>query len=384
MFVGLGCCSARLKESAYRSDGGLGSFPFVKCGSSEFERPVSAITVGSTGSNLIYIDGALVVFLNRVDVTADIAHDGFTSQILDLSTKVAKLYPFIDYIEKEDGLSDAFILGHTGIQCSLMRVSMNSMVVPAEVACIVSTFSIIDEVDSFSCANHLRNSKLLLCGTKSGTVHVVSTCDGPDLGKCLYSMEPLFSSKNACISDITNDSRFVYISTDEVPEIIVYRIPEISKDPLTESMRINLSVPNHIVPLYIKSVLRPFSTHISNGSSNPDQPPSGALYFRTDRAIARYSFDSSSVVSYETFDAKQLFLGPFDNGPIMSVDVEDDRISCWESVRGRLVRSSEVTVKGVVQVLVSPNRQKPCLFVVTKNFLGKYFLETWGLRGVNN
>ena len=204
--------------------------------------------------------------------------------------------------------------------------------------------------------------------------------DNDNFGEPVHSFDPLFSIKGACISDITCDGQYVYVCTDEVPEILVYTVELTSKN-LVQAQSISLSIPNLIFPLQVKSLLRPFSSLLADTSRDS---PSGSLYVRTDRVIARYSLDTSKVVAYEVFDASQLFFGPFDNGPVMSVDMTNERMTCWENVCGRLRRSSEAKIDGIVQVVVSPNREIPRLFVVTKNEQGQYFLQTWGLRGLVN
>jgi len=379
MFTGLACCSTRLKESAYRSNGGLGSFPFAKCTSTVLQRSISAIAVGSSGSVVVYVDeSCLVLCIVPSDTSSTDILTSPPSQILDLSTKVAKLYPFIDFTETDSDHGTIVIFGHTGIHFSLILFAIDSTMVPAGVDCKPSVHS-ISESDSFSCAASVRGSRLVICGTTSGRIHVVSS-DNDDFGNPVHSFEPLFSVKGACISDITCDGQYVYVCTDEVPEILVYTVDLTSKN-LVQAQSISLSIPNLIFPLQIKSLLRPFSSLLADTSRHS---PSGSLYVRTDRVIARYSLDTSKVVAYEVLDASQLFFGPFDNGPVMSVDMANERMACWENVCGRLRRSSEAKIDGIVQVVVSPNRQIPRLFVVTKNEQGQYFLQTWGLRGLVN
>ena len=375
MLTGIGCCSVRLKGSEYRADGGPGCFPFVRRTGVSFSERLFVVAASSSGRSAVCVGTTDVVFLGDFALHQGGIDDSASKLSVNLATKVAKLYPFVDLIQLDQEHSAIFLLGHSGLGCSAHRLSFSvNNNHPVVTECLTSPHTIF-ESDSFSCAVRLQSVPAVIIGTSQGTVYTVSL--GSDFGRVINSFEPGFSVKSPSISDMTSDTRFLYISTDEVPEIIVYACKEGSPD-LTQIQLINLTIPSVIFPIQVKSIMRPFSSLARDSLDKP----SGSLYVRTDRLIARYSFESSSVVTFEVYDTHQLFFGPFDNGPVMSID--EDCVAVWENVCGRLRRSSQMHVNGILQVAVSRNRDQPGLFVLTQTDDGKFYLETWDPRGSTN
>ena len=200
MFTAFGCCSARIKGSHYRSDGGLGSFPFV--------RDIRPNRIGSSSTSAFETMGNLLILVVgcSIRLLSPTAHDDETctlnGQCFDLSSEMAKLYPYLACQEQSDNRLELLVVGHTGVQCKLLRVSFDTSSCPSTSELFVSANTIFDS-DCLTCAVTIRSISCVLCGSTTGSIAIVNI--GDDFGKREALVQPQFSIHNARITDMKAD-----------------------------------------------------------------------------------------------------------------------------------------------------------------------------------
>jgi len=229
------------------------------------------------------------------------------------------------------------------------------------------------EPNSYSVGHQLFDNTVII-GTNKGTLHVVDSMTGD-----VIRSQNLFKEDSMpVITSICSDNDHIYVSTDEKPIVYVFSIGTlVGKTQASPILEIQLAIPSIQFPIIIKSLLRPGTTHLITSGSLP----TGSLYVQTDRIILRYSFESESVACFDVFESRNLLAGPFDNGPLMSIEYGSDKFCTIESIGSRYRVSSDVRINNLFTATVSPARDKPRIWTLRfDDSSRRILLGSWGLR----
>ena len=127
--------------------------------------------------------------------------------------------------------------------------------------------------------------------------------------------------------------------------------------------------------MYIHALVRP--------PSYTSSTPLGSLFIESDRLIAQINLENKSVSGgqHTIYSCSSLVYGPFDNGPLISVEGQT-KLVAWQT-GNHLKVSSEAICEGVIKVCVSPSRECPRIYTVSSE-KGHVELISWGLRNLAN
>jgi hypothetical protein len=356
------CCVSRMKNTEVdRSAGGHGIFPFDEgktvATPSNMDLSTSFISASKSGSKLAVLGTNKVVVLDCL-LDLDCSRDSCAvSREIEIPSR--SLLPHLQILERSSGDSFSLVVFDSSSAWYIDSPAFTPRRVP-----------IPQDQGELTCAcpisARLSGSPVVATGTTAGRIFLWST-DGTITGTIRTSGR---------VVSLCSDYYYLYAGTGSRVEIYSLMSLDLSRID-------SIELPDEPFGSIGASMLRPMARV---GERRPSSPllspekglrPVGSLFVVNEKenCLAHINLDLRQVVTEMVSPSmliEQLVFGPFDNGPVLSAS--ESGLAAWES--GAFLRISSKAKTAVSCVTVSPSREKPRLWTLSRSGITSFGLRS--------